>query len=69
MSKIHTAPNQITVHAVQMPKTHRIVHCVVASRDGRAIAYYPAEWHYRVPNKAGATIPSIADVQRDARWN
>lgn len=69
MPKTHTAPNQITVHAVEMPKTHRIVHCAVASRDGKALAYYPAEWHYREKNPAGATVPSIADVQRDARWH
>lgn len=66
MARTHTVPNQITVHAVEMPETHRIVHCAVASRNGKALAYYPCEWHYR--EFANRIMPSMQQVQKDARW-
>ena len=63
----HPVPNQVIVRAVEMPGTHRIVHCQIACRDGKALAYYPTEWADR--SAANRLLLSVAQVQADARWS
>ena len=58
--KTHTAPNQCNVQIVLGKGSHPM-HVCVARRNGVAMAMYPAQW---TQNR----IPSINELQRDARW-
>lgn len=69
MATTHTVPNNITVHAVEMPVTHRIVHCAVVCRDGVALAYFPTEWIDRTPVPGNHCIVSMSDAMKLARWH
>jgi len=59
--KTHTIPNSVTVQTVLAAGQHAHAVCIVR-RDGEQLAYYLPEW-------TNGRIPSMAEVQRDARWN
>lgn len=56
----HTVPNQVSVRTVLGAGQHARTVCVV-SRDRQALAYYLPEW-------TANRVPSLTEVQRDARW-
>jgi len=58
--KTHTVPNSVSVQIVLGPG-HHPMHVAVVRRDKLQLAMYPAKW-------TANRIPSITEVQRDARW-
>ena len=61
--KTHTVPNMLTIRGVHSTPTGvRWMQCCIVSRGKEELAVYPAEW-------TNGRIPSMSEVQRDARWH
>lgn len=61
MSRTHTVPNNVSVQLVETAAQH-VRPCLVVRRDREVLAIYLPEW-------TSNCIPTIAQLQRDARWN
>jgi hypothetical protein len=55
---MNTLPNTLTLRSVSTQRG--AMHCAIASRNGAALAFYPAAWNVR--------IPTVRDVQSSAKW-